>query len=137
MKVSDRAHRPGAVEFNGVAQIMAHFNFVALGSGHTSVTAAHWATGLSAERVPPFVEVGVGFMCVLAVRFDGNPDHSTWVVLNVCPKPVDITPLQAGSISRYRADDAGGWGLPLTIERAASPAPFAVFLVPPNTEHDR
>lgn len=106
-KVSEWSDAPEAVEFDGVAQVVAHFNFVALGSGHAHVTPQQ----LSSAEVPATAGLGgsTPVPCVQAVRFDGNASHSTWVALNVCPESVPITPIAALDISVYDAHDHGGW----------------------------
>lgn len=109
VKVSNQANRPDAIEFDGVSQVMAHFNFVALGSSHEVVTPdASFSTQHFNKAIQGFAAIHTP--CVLAARFDGNPSHSTWVALNMCTHRAETAhPLKVIDMSWYVATDEGGW----------------------------
>jgi hypothetical protein len=102
--VPDQSARADLVQFDGVAQIFAHFSQVALSSGYTDMEPVRT---LSERQVPTGSVPGGSGPCILAARFSTTADrngavsaagaavaeraNATIVAVNVCPFEVAVT----------------------------------------------
>lgn len=131
--------RRDLVRFDGVAQISAHLNYVALKSNYTDMKTLR---GLSDATIPSSVRYNVGSRCVVAVKFSGDEaGSSTIVAVNICPSKVKATLPGGGgydaTMATYSGFDVGGWVLASEIESLWSPpwqnAPLTVATTAMNT----
>lgn len=133
--VSNSADRPAEVAFDGVSQIIAHMNLVALGKGHTQVQML-WGQQMTNATVPASLHPKpAGQSCVMGVRFIGGGPTADVVLLNMCPDAVDVTlpalPTSADTsaaitqewhyYSGFDVGPADGWTLATQIGSLHSP----------------
>lgn len=140
--VPDAANSPGAVRFDGVAQVIAHVTHVAFQMGYADVAAV---VNVTTASIPAelHIDASAGNSCVIAVRFthadcgdsassgSGGVEavcgNSTIVALNMCPAVAVVTrPLgtAGGTLAAweyYSGFDTGGWVLASVIGSLASP----------------
>ena len=128
--VSNFADRAAEVKFDGVSQIIAHVNFVALGSGHTHVHML-WGQQMTNATVPQSLHPsGAAQSCVVGVRFLGSESTgSDTLLLNICPGAVDVTLAKTVTnaakpwqyYSGFDVGPTGGWVLASEIGSLHSP----------------
>lgn len=89
VKVSNQADRADAIEVDGVAQIYAHWTYVAFASNYSSMRAV---TGVSSQVLQVEVLRAKALPCIQAAAFSGAADGSTtYVSLNRCNHAVTTT----------------------------------------------